>query len=69
MAIRIELLTGQHDRTTFECGEPSLNEWLARMALQQQDKNYARTRVIVEEMRISRHAGQGFHRMPVQHFT
>ncbi len=49
MAIRIELLTGQHHRTTFECGEPSLNEWLARMALQQQEKNYARTRVIVEE--------------------
>ncbi len=49
MAIRIELLTGQHSRTTFECGEPSLNEWLARMALQQQEKNYARTRVIVDE--------------------
>jgi GNAT superfamily N-acetyltransferase len=49
VAIRIELLTGQHDRTTFECGEPSLNDWLARMALQQQDKNYARTRVIVDE--------------------
>lgn len=49
MAIRIELLTGQHNRTTFECGEPSLNEWLARMALQQQSKNYARTRVVVDE--------------------
>lgn len=48
MAIRIELLTGQHNRTTFECGEPSLNEWLARMALQQQDKNYTRTRVVVD---------------------
>ncbi len=49
MAIRIELLTGQHNRTTFECGEPSLNDWLARMALQQQTKNYARTRVVVDE--------------------
>lgn len=49
MAIRIELLTGQHNRTTFECGESSLNDWLARMALQQQEKNYARTRVIVDE--------------------
>lgn len=49
MAIRIELLTGQHNRTTFECGEPSLNDWLARMALQQQDKNYVRTRVVVTE--------------------
>ena len=48
MAIQVDLLTGQHDRTNFECGEPSLNEWLARMALQQQTKNYARTRVVVE---------------------
>lgn len=49
MAIRIELLTGQHNRTTFDCGEPSLNDWLARMALQQQTKNVARTRVVVDE--------------------
>lgn len=48
MAIQIDLLTGRHDRTSFECGEPSLNDWLARMALQQQTKNYARTRVVVE---------------------
>lgn len=48
MAIQVELLTGQHDRTSFECGEPSLNDWLARMALQPQSKNYARTRVVVE---------------------
>jgi GNAT superfamily N-acetyltransferase len=45
--IQIELLSGHHDRRTFECGEPSLNGWLARMALQQQTKNYARTRVVV----------------------
>ncbi len=49
MAIRIELLTGYHDRMTFECGEPSLNDWLTRMALQQQEKNIARTRVVVDE--------------------
>jgi GNAT superfamily N-acetyltransferase len=48
VAIQVDLLTGQHDRTSFECGEPSLNDWLARMALQQQTKNYARTRVAVE---------------------
>lgn len=47
--IRIELLTGQHDRGTFDCGAPSLNDWLARMALQQQEKNYARTRVAIDE--------------------
>lgn len=49
MAIRIELLTGGHDRAKFDCGEPSLNDWLARMALQQQEKSVARTRVVVDE--------------------
>ena len=48
MAIQVDLLTGLHDRTNFDCGEPSLNDWLARMALQQQTKNTARTRVVVE---------------------
>lgn len=48
MPLRIELLTKAHDRKQFDCGEPSLNEWLQRMALQQQEKNYARTRVVVE---------------------
>jgi len=46
--IRIELLSGRHERKTFNCGEPSLNDWLVKMALQQQRKNYARTRVAVE---------------------
>lgn len=48
MQIRIELLSGHHDRRKFDCGEPSLDERLMRMALQQQRKNYARTRVAVE---------------------
>lgn len=48
MALRIELLAKAHDRKRFDCGEASLNEWLQRMALQQQEKNYARTRVIVD---------------------
>jgi GNAT superfamily N-acetyltransferase len=46
--IRIELLSGHHERKTFDCGEPSLNDWLVRMALQQQRKNYARTRVAID---------------------
>jgi GNAT superfamily N-acetyltransferase len=49
VAIRIVLLTGRHDRTTFDCGEPSLNDWLARRARQQQEKNYVRTRVVVDD--------------------
>lgn len=49
VALQIELLVKKHDRHQFDCGETSLNEWLQRMALQQQqEKNYARTRVIVE---------------------
>ena len=48
MEIRIELLSGPHDRKAFDCGAPSLNDWLGRMALQQQRKNYARTRVAID---------------------
>lgn len=47
MAGRIELLTDAHVRAGFDSGEASLNDWLARMALQQQRKNYVRTRVLV----------------------
>jgi GNAT superfamily N-acetyltransferase len=46
--LQLELLNKDHDRKQFDCGEVSLNEWLQRMALQQQEKNYARTRVIVD---------------------
>jgi GNAT superfamily N-acetyltransferase len=46
--IRIDLLSGHHDRKAFDCGEPSLNDWLARVALQQQRKNYARSRVAID---------------------
>lgn len=47
MAGRIELLAEQHVRADFDSGEASLNDWLVRMALQQQRKNYVRTRVLV----------------------
>lgn len=49
MAPRIELLTAAHRREDFDCGKAPLNEWLQRFALQQQEKNYARTRAAVEE--------------------
>ena len=48
MPLQIELLNRGHDRKQFDCGEVSLNDWLQQMALQQQQKNYARTRVIVD---------------------
>ncbi len=49
MGIQIVPLSGPHDRAAFDCGEPSLNDWLARMAWQQQRKRYARTHVLIDE--------------------
>lgn len=57
MPLQIELLHKSHDRNRFDCGEISLNEWLQRMALQQQAKNYARTRVIVDSDELVRILG------------
>lgn len=48
MGTRIVPLSGQHDREAFDCGEPSLNDWLTRMAWPQQRKRYARTHVLVD---------------------
>jgi GNAT superfamily N-acetyltransferase len=42
-------LSGPHDREAFDCGEASLNDWLTRMAWQQQRKRYARTHVLVDD--------------------
>jgi GNAT superfamily N-acetyltransferase len=47
VAGRIELLAEPHVRADFDSGEASLDDWLIRMALQQQRKNYVRTRVLV----------------------
>lgn len=49
MAGRIELLTDGHVRAGFNSGEASLDDWLPRMALQQQRKNYVRTRVLLAD--------------------
>jgi GNAT superfamily N-acetyltransferase len=71
VAIRIELLSGHHDRKTFDCGKPSLNDWLARMALQQQHKNYARTRVAIEPDAPAKILGYStllVHEIDTQHF-
>jgi hypothetical protein len=46
LAGRIERLTDEHGRAGFYSGESPLDDWLVRMALQQQRKNYARTRVL-----------------------
>jgi ribosomal protein S18 acetylase RimI-like enzyme len=43
----IEPLTTRHDRQSFDCGEPSLNDFLQRFARQNDDKGLGRTFVAV----------------------
>jgi GNAT superfamily N-acetyltransferase len=57
VAGRIELLTDEHVRAGFRSGDSSLDDWLVRMALQQQRKNYARTRVLLADKEPGRILG------------
>ena len=45
--LAIELLTEKHDRASFDCGEPSLNEYLQRFARQNAALFLGRTYVLV----------------------
>ncbi len=49
MGLRIELLGPGHRRAGFNCGEPALDDFLARLAGQQQRRNFSRTYVAVAE--------------------
>ena len=40
-------LTGSHDRQSFDCGRPELNDWLRNIARQHQDKGLSKTFVAV----------------------
>jgi len=42
-------ITAAHDLAHFDCGEPLLNEWLARMALKNEASGAARTYVVCDE--------------------
>ncbi len=44
----IEPLSASHDREPFDCGEPSLNDFLKRFARQNDEKGLGRTFVAVE---------------------
>ena len=44
----IEPLTRGHDRASFDCGEPALNEFIKRHARQNQDRRIGRTYVAAE---------------------
>jgi len=46
------LLTKDHDRNSFDCGVPSLNDYLKKYALQNQKKHVARTYVVTRGNRI-----------------
>ena len=46
------LLTKDHDRNAFDCGVPSLNDYLKKYALQNQKKHVARTYVATRANRI-----------------
>ena len=46
--MNIEPLSSQHDRNSFDCGEPSLNTYLRQYARQNDEKGLGRTYVAVE---------------------
>lgn len=48
MPVQIQRLTSSHERHGFQCGEPALDQWLQTQALQQQNKNTARTFVLID---------------------
>jgi hypothetical protein len=48
LAVVFEALQSHHDRTGFDCGHPSLNDFLHRQARQNADRNVGVTHVAVE---------------------
>lgn len=49
MGFRIEMLGVTHRRDGFDCGEPALNEFLSRLAGQQQRRGVGKTYVALAE--------------------
>ena len=47
--LRIELLGPQHDRDSFDCGQPDLEDYLKRIARQHADKGVSRTYALVDD--------------------
>jgi len=48
LAVAIEPLGKHHDRTTFSCGQPDLDDWFRRRASQDETRNFARVFVAVD---------------------
>ena len=47
-----EKLSPQHDLTHFQCGEPALDDWLRRRALQNEESGASRTYVLCAGNRV-----------------
>lgn len=47
MNYQVERLSADHDRSAFDCGEPSLNDYLQRYARQNDERRLGRTYVAV----------------------
>ena len=45
--MRIQALTGNHDRDNFDCGRTELNDWLRKIARQHQAKGLSKTFVAI----------------------
>src|SRR5580658_8958105 len=45
----VELLQAHHDRKSFDCGKPPLNEFLQKQARQNADRNVGVTYVVVPD--------------------
>jgi len=45
-------LQPEHDVSKFDCGEPVLNDWLRRRALQNQQSGASSTYVVLDKMRV-----------------
>jgi GNAT superfamily N-acetyltransferase len=49
MPLQVELLASRHRRDGFDCGEPALNDFLLRLAGQQQRRGFGKTYVVMAE--------------------
>ena len=59
MNLSFEPLRKSHDRASFTCGEPALDEWFRKRASQDEKRNIARVFVAVD--RAQRNAVVGFY--------
>jgi GNAT superfamily N-acetyltransferase len=48
-----ESLGAQHQLESFDCGKPTLNEWLLRHARQAQTSGSAKTFVVADDLRVA----------------